>query len=189
MGVENMNSQTITVKNIQIKVYPEHGLSKENAIREANFDSLVVVSGFSPGPSVIVTDGKTSFVRKKIIHPLDPVPKKLLTEGKCQTFTVKGIKVLPIICYELLFPDLWINLEKPDVVTHHVGFPMFDISQMEGWRALHRVLAKHYKCPVVVCCGGSLPDPLNLSGIVYPKRNIVDYSELYEHKKYDSHWR
>jgi predicted amidohydrolase len=178
----------IKIKKIPVIVYPEFGLTKEEAINKARITNAIVVTGFkNPGQSVLVTDGKTSFVRPKLIHPLTEVPKELQSTGVCETFIIRGLKILPIICYELMFPDLWMNLEKPDLVTHHIGFPMFDVSQMEGWKALHRVLAKYYKCPVVVSCGGER-GPLNPSGIVYPDRNIIDYSLLYE-QGFDKHWR
>lgn len=97
-----------------------------------------------------------------------------------------GIKILPIICYEICFPRLWLrNLGKIDFITHHVGSSMFDVFQYEGWRALEEVLSLHYNCDVVVSCGGESDDPMNLTGIVHSERKLYDYSKLYE--KFDPH--
>lgn len=76
-----------------------------------------------------------------------------------------GSRVLILICYEMLFPDDYMQAKDVDFVVHMVGEPMHDEEQREGWAALHKVLAYLYSCPVICCCGG-VPGRMNLSGVV-----------------------
>jgi len=77
---------------------------------------------------------------------------------------------LPLICYELLFPQDYLKLYlKPDIIIHMVGFPMQDENQKEGWVAMQKALSIIYNCPLVCCCGGPMND-LNISGVITPNK-------------------
>lgn len=103
----------------------------------------------------------------------------------------KKLTLLPILCYELLFPEDWIDSKfKPDFITHHIGFPMFDAVQDEDWFSMQKVLALRFKCDVVVSCGktelslwenmiNKMEPGIDNSGVVYygsgrPERILLD---------------
>jgi len=106
--------------------------------------------------------------------------KKHLTQGEIETGTIPAngeispfviekekIEVLPIICYELLFPEDWLHLDiKPYFITHYIGFPMYDKIQDEAWFAMQKVLSLRFKCDVVVACGEGR-EGINNSGIIF----------------------
>lgn len=144
----------------------------------------VTVSGSSGTKIALIEKGEILDERYKEVYP--PFSKQTYkqTRGKIKEFEYDTYSILPIICYEILFPSLWMSPEfNPDFVTHHIGFPMFDIFQLEGWVALQEIMADFFDCPVVVSCGGP-KTKMNLTRVVYPgsNQNGIVYSpkELYQ---------
>lgn len=89
---------------------------------------------------------------------------------KPETINLDGKNVLILICYEIMFPEDWLQIkEKIDLVIHMVGFPMLDENQKEGWIALQKCLSLTYNCPVACCCGGER-NQMNITGILEPNK-------------------
>lgn len=83
--------------------------------------------------------------------------------------------VLPIICYELMFPEDWFAISRVvdvHMVLHMVGFPMFSEEQREGWVAMHKAISLAYGCPVVCCCGGE-SGRMNITGVIIDGRESL----------------
>ena len=93
-------------------------------------------------------------------HGFIPGPPAYLAE-------VGGLRILVLICKEILHPEDWWDQVPADLAVHQVGFPMFDRHQANGWRALHRALALHIGGPVLVQVHGEVDDPdTRISGVV-----------------------
>lgn len=118
--------------------------------------------------SVIVTDGTEVYRRLKYRLPLMDIRKKYV-KGKRPPRIVKmgGKRILPLICYEICFPDDW-PAGRADYIVHIVGFPMKDQSQFDRWRGLQEKAVAKYKCPLICVCGkGKGVDP---TGVIDYKR-------------------
>lgn len=88
------------------------------------------------------------------------------------TLLPAGITILPLICFEMLFPEDWFNSTgHVDFVVHLISSEMQDSHQAEGWQALHKILCLRFCCDVVVSSGISMnvppldPNRINLSGV------------------------
>ena len=93
---------------------------------------------------------------------------------KPEIIRIGAQSILPLICYEILFPEDYLpqsgHLRRPvDLIIHMVGFPMYDINQKEAWVAMQKTLSIMFNCPLVCCCGGE-PGEMNISGVVLPGR-------------------
>lgn len=164
-------------------ITPE-GSSLTRLQQNANKKRVNYIGGFnyfnSTGVALVKHNGEVLDKRFKVVYPAFTDRSKSKTDP-IRTFRYKETTILPLICYEIVFPRLWMKKEfKPDFVTHHVGFPMFDVFQLEGWRALQEAIAIFFNCDVVCSCGGTLKTPMNLSGIIKPKDKVFDYAPLYK---------
>lgn len=182
-------------KNKEFIVCPESGhlLNLKNLAKETG---KFVIGGFQVDlgtkVALINPEGEILDQRFKAVHPgfrdhskdkTDKIrPFYILT--KEVEFGGRPITVLPLICYEIIFPKLWTQaagVSNVNFVTHHVGSPMFDIFQLEGWRALQEMVGLLFDCDIICSCGGK-KSPMNLSGIIKTKDSIRNYNNLY--KKY-----
>ena len=184
--------KSITVKNVEVTITPEY-FSSFDSISElatkikgvfigshANYNK-VGISIFHNG-TLIGTRTKHRLTKTEI--DTGRIPGK----EKPRVFEVAGLRILPIICYELLYPKDYIFSKNVDLVTHHVYSVMFDLCQYEGWKAMYHTLSAHFDCPVITACGA--PNRLGLdkrflimstSGIVRPN----DPNEEFLDKKFD----
>jgi len=116
---------------------------------------------------------------------------ELYRRGKCrlygdEKFTVeRGVApypfvdkvlgyILPIVCYELMFPEDYIGNYiglRLDYVVHMVGWPMVSEEQREGWVAMHKALSIVLGCPVLCCCGGKR-GRMNITGVVTKQQEV-----------------
>ncbi len=53
--------------------------------------------------------------------------------SKSIMFEFKGFKILPLICYDLRFPNLSFTKEIPDLIVYSANWP---VSRIEHWKAL-----------------------------------------------------
>ena len=175
---------------VSFLVTPEYG--RIPRLQEiARKHDFVVIGGFvdEHGTGVVLVNkkGKVLDTRYKAMYPPFRPESKPRKTGKVRCFkfnvlSTKVIKILPLVCYEIVFPQLWMKEEfKPvDFVTHHVGFPMFDVFQYEGWRALERTASIFFNCDVIVYCGKDSTTPLNPTGVLsIGDKFVFDYKHLY----------
>ncbi len=77
-----------------------------------------------------------------------------------------GLRILDLICAEMLFPEDYWSEEDVDLIVHHVGFQMADEHQWFGWKAMQKALTLHFDCPLLCCVGNENAGDLVLTGLV-----------------------
>ncbi len=173
------NSIKINYDGIDFMIYSEYATTNPNEYSKiARINKCYVIGGateekcvssslFDPEGKLIAARNKTHLIKSELASgklPGDGIfPFEINANGK-------KITILPILCYELLFPEDWIGIEsKPNFVIHHIGFPMFNKGQDMDWFSMQKMLALRFKCDVVVACGNGEAegtDAINNSGVV-----------------------
>lgn len=155
--------------------------SLEELKKLANSNDKPVIGSYCDGNNISVglfLPG--NIVVDKRLKSVSPPWKERVLGKHMSVIEYDDVKILPIICYEIVFPKKWCNFEGVDFVTHHVGFPMFDVFQYEAWKGLEQAVSIFYDCDVIVCCGGE-KNEMNLTSIIN-KHTDFDFAHLY--KKY-----
>jgi len=186
MPMLELYEQFYQCKGFDFVVTPEGGyldsLQKSAKEKVTNYIGGFLEKGSWSSVGVTLVNSKGEIVdrRYKAVYP-GFVDRTYSKRGTVRPFIFNNITILPIVCYEIIFPRLWMKKEfKPDFITHHVGFDMFDVFQLEGWKALQESMAKFFNCDVICSCGGDTRSPMNLSGITKPNDTIYDYTPLYK---------
>lgn len=163
----NLNPNAGELSLRLIRIFSESAASSaEPYLAMAKETNQVIVGGVDDGTSIYVTvaHGSESYYRQK--HDLTSwelengyKPGKVSPE----IVSMGGLKILPLICYEICYPVYWPQFEPINYVVHIIGFPMFDKHQWAGWHGLQMVASRLYQCPVVCACGkGEGIDPTGL---------------------------
>jgi len=163
-----MIGESITYEDFT--VYPEYGRDQNpydfaETAKDSNYH-IITLAHKNKNTAVIAKSGKVIWQRSK--HRLFGNESELFAGELPYLAFLNGRKVLPLICYELLFPEDYWNIKGVDLVIHMVGFPMYDINQKEAWIAIQKAVSLHFKCPVVCCCGG-FRNEMNISRVVNAK--------------------
>lgn len=166
-----MKARPIRYQNVLL--YPEYcGLSIFQLAEVSGSTTDVVVAATvyeGENRCVILRRGEVVYSRAKhrlYVSEVGGVKAGKLPPSLIHVSTIGW--VLPIICYELMFPEDWFAPSKVvDVrmVLHMIGSPMHGENQREGWVAMHKAVSLAYGCPVVCCCGGKL-GRMNITGVV-----------------------
>ena len=154
----------------EFTVYPEHCELPLEELRANSLDGnfhIATIPETGNNMMVIHYKGERLYSRPKFrLHNTEQATPGI---NPPEVIYCNHNRILPLICYELLFPQDYLKLYlKPDLIIHMVGFPMQDENQKEGWVAMQKALSIIYNCPLVCCCGGPMND-LNISGVTYPK--------------------
>lgn len=159
------SEQLFNVKDESFLVLPEYYSTIDKIVKRAKKQSLNIISGYhnSKESGVVLVDNTgTLIARRKKVRLVKAEQDRGMKAGKkILLFRYKDITILPLICYEIVYPIDYYHFgkeitnfsEKIDFITHHIYSPMFDIYQYEGWRALQQAVGQHYNCPVIVACG------------------------------------
>ena len=185
--------KSITVKNVKVTITPEYFGSFDSIRALASKTKGVFIGSYASYNEVgIAIYNNGLFIGSRLKHRLTKTeidtgrrPGKV----KPKVFEVAGLRILPIICYELLYPkDYVFEYRKVDLITHHVYSVMFDLCQYEGWKAMYHTLSIYFNCPVITSSGSpsvlSLDNrflTMDVSGIVKPE----DPNEEFLNKKFD----
>lgn len=149
------------LKNQKFILYDEYAFSTVNQIRKLSRKQkdVVFLCGLRTTKgvfSVMYQNGNWEGEHEKTHYTTSEKNQGLvepLTRKDC--FNYNGIKILPILCYEICFPeDIMRSIYKPDVIVHHIGFPMYDKHQYKAWKALEQSVGIYHNCPVYVSTGG-----------------------------------
>lgn len=171
-----------------ILVIEEYYGSFNDVRKEAFKNKCITIGGYwkndQVGVALFDSKGQVIGQREKFRLTKSEVPSRTRGLLKPQVIEVEGIKVLPIICYELLYPKDYLHIKNVDVITHHVFSPMFNLEQYEGWKAMYHTLSVFFNCPVVSASGPPFHTPMNVTGIVLP----TDENEEFLDDKFDN-WR
>jgi len=133
-----------------------------------------------PSREIYINTCTSSFSRtKRVLTSWDIAEGIIAPMGPIRVITVNNpqgrnqIAVLPLLCAEILQPHLWWTQDVTvDVITHCVGFNMFDEHQFKAWRALQQSASLHFQAPLV-CSSGGEHNELNLTGLVTGDRVIT----------------
>ena len=153
------------IKDTIIKVYPEYTLKNKSDYIPLENDVIVIggVQEFNQTKIIIATNNGVVFERAKrrlCSMEYDKIPGMFP-----QPFLVNGFNILALSCSEILFPEDFFHFKNIDLITHSVGFEMYNIHQYKAWRALQKAVSLHFKCPLV-CCSGGKQNEFNLSGVL-----------------------
>lgn len=175
-------SQSFVVGTTVFRVYPEdytvsvqayEGISKEHP-------DEVIVGGAVIGKGVIHRRYYHKIVMAKNGQVLDYRDKVALSRYDEEHgfvagedfyfFKVDGLNILPVICQELTKPRIWKQLRgKVDLVTVHIGTPMWNEAQAKRWKSLINFISSWFNTTVVVSVGGG--KGIDISGVYkYDKR-------------------
>ena len=165
--------------DVKFRVMPEYTRYRPaDYIRQAEVYNETVIGGLhlDGGLAVAVFDPVMDDYRLK--HRLTSAENEAgVYRGKPpRIFNVGNrFRILPIICYELLFPQDYYGLSqiRVDFITHHVGYPMYDRHQMKAWVALQQAASLHFRCPLISVCGGE-DGPMNIT-------HVIDGEEVFEY--------
>ena len=159
-------------------VCPEYTLyNKEDYVDMAKNDpyphrqhilSIGGVQEFNQTKVVIANEKGVLFERGK--YRLTSMEKNMRQGKPPEVFHLYSVGILPLLCSEILYPEDYFHLKDQigsniKIVTHHVGFEMYDEHQFKAWRSLQKAVAAHFHCPVV-CSSGGKRNELNLTGII-----------------------
>ena len=76
---------------------------------------------------------------------------------------ILDMRILVILCKEILFPEDFWEHENVDLVVHQIGYEMHSKDQRKAWFALQKSLILHFDCPVA-CCVNNDGDKYPLTG-------------------------
>jgi len=159
------------IKGQKFILYSEYAFSNMNQIKKISRqqkDTVYICGLRIPKGvfSVMVKNGVWQGEREKTHYTTFEKKDGLEERGwHFGTMNYNGIEILPILCYEICFPeDTMKSIYKPDVIVHHIGFPMYDKHQYEAWFALEKSLAVFYNCPVYASTGGE--EKLGINGVI-----------------------
>ena len=168
-----MKSKPIEFENILL--YPEYcGLSVFQLcqVSKEKPSSVIVAATVYEGCNYCFVLRHGDVVYRRAKHRLYATEVGVVEKGELPptpVFISTVGWVLPIICYELVYPEDWfaVCVKVIDIraVLHMVGFPMTSEDQREGWVAMHKAISLVYGCPVVCCCGGK-SGRMNITGVV-----------------------
>ena len=133
-----MEGTPVTYK--EFTVYPEYCELPLEELRDNSFDgnyhtATLPISGYNM--MVIYNKGERIYSRPKYRLHNQETEQVIPGEGLPKVIKTGSISILPLICYELLFPEDYLKLYlSPKVIIHMVGFPMYDENQKEGWVAM-----------------------------------------------------
>lgn len=194
------SEQLFTIKGETFLVLPEYYNTIEKIAKRAKKQALNIISGYynSKESGVVLVDREGNVVaRRKKVRPVRAEQDRGMETGKALLlFRYKDIVILPIICYEIVYPKDYYHFgeevsnfsERIDFITHHIYSPMFDIYQYEGWRALEQAVGQHYNCPVIVACGEDKREH-ELSIFNLTKTILPTEQEEFTVEKFDKHRR
>ena len=155
----------------EFTVYPEYcGLSLEELSKNSMDGTYHIATLPLLGHNMMVIHYKGEKIYSRPKYRLFKTEHEV-TPGEVPpiTLNINNNLMLPLICYELMFPEDYLKLYQwVSVIIHMVGFPMYDENQKEGWVAMQKALTIIYNCPLVCCCGGPMNN-FNISGIIYPQ--------------------
>jgi omega-amidase len=147
-------------------------------LMELCFDFQLIISGsityFHEGKwfnKMITIDSSGLIHEYDKIHLFSPAGEdKNYTKGdKISVWTVGEWKVLPLICYDLRFPDISFIQEMPDIIIYAANWPE---SRIHHWDALLKARAIENQCYVI----GVNRVGTDENGYVYPGHSAVyDY--------------
>jgi len=163
----------IPINYQEFTVYPEYcNLSLDHLMDQSIKTGKYQVATSEVGNQnqvVVVYRGKTIHTRGKYrLHHTEVDRGIKPGRLKPRVFNFGGRNTLILICYEIVFPEDYLDIRrKVDLIIHIVGQPMFSEEQREGWVALQKALSLVYNCPVVCCCGG-YKDRMNITGVTTP---------------------
>lgn len=184
--------KSITVKNVKVTITPEYFGSFDSIKALASKIKGVFIGSYASYNEVgIAIYNNGLFIGSRLKHRLTKTEigtGRKPGKEKPNVFEVAGLRILPIICYELLYPKDYLQHKEVDLITHHVYSVMFDLAQYEGWKAMYHTLSVYFDCPIIISCGSpsllSLDNrflTMDVSGIVKPE----DSNENFLHKKFD----
>ncbi len=147
-------------------------------LMELCFDFQLIISGsipyFHEGKwfnKMITIDSSGLIHEYDKIHLFSPAGEdKNYTKGdKTSVWSVGEWKVLPLICYDLRFPDVSFIQEIPDIIIYAANWPE---SRIHHWDALLKARAIENQCYVI----GVNRVGTDENGYVYPGHSVVyDY--------------
>jgi len=147
-------------------------------LKELCFDFQLIISGsipyFHEGKwfNKMITVGSSGLIHEyDKIHLFSPAGEdKNYTKGdKISVWSVGEWKVLPLICYDLRFPDVSFVQEMPDIIIYVANWPE---SRILHWDALLKARAIENQCYVI----GVNRVGTDENGYVYPGHSVVyDY--------------
>jgi len=151
-------------------VYPEYTNLTINDYLKLS-DGKSIIGGLRQGDfinTVLVKNGQLLDTRSKVTPTSSEINDGVKPGDQIRTFAWDDYTILPIICFEICFPELYYNIsDKVDLITHHVGFPMFNQYQYTAWNALQKAVCEHFHAPIVSVCGGP-STKLNITQVIRP---------------------
>lgn len=153
------------INDTVFKVYPEYTLRNKEDYIPSSVDVVVIggVQEFNQTKIIIATSMGVVFERAK--KRLCSMESDKIPGTSPTPFLVNGFNVLALSCSEILYPEDFFHFKNIDLVTHSVGFEMYNIHQYKAWKALQKSIVEHFKCPLICCSGGETGE-LNLTGII-----------------------
>jgi len=152
----------------KIKVFPEAYASSYRSLVRKGFISIGGLNNKHLEVVMVNDKGEILDRRGKVV--LTRADKRYGYEAgnEFRTFQLGKYRILSIICYEICFPRIWKQIKgKISLVTHHIGFPMYNEKQAKTWRKLQWEVVKYFKCDLV-CSVGRWKEikGIDISGII-----------------------
>lgn len=163
---------------VPIVVYPEYThytLDDFKTISENMGKPIIGGLYKKPFISVVMVDGDNLIGERLKRHTTSKERESgfIDSEEYVKCFKYKCWNILPIICKEILYPEdyYWMNQirdrkKQVNLITHHVGYPMYDKVQKDSWVALQKAMVEHFNCPLVCACGGEYDGGINITGVI-----------------------
>jgi len=168
------------INGVKILLFSEFYSDNQRAVAKLSelWKDNLIFSGYATDKiyMAMALNGKVLDKRAKIM--LTREDAKYYKKGDIEDFKVfkfNGITILPIICYEIVFSNLWRRIkEKVDVIVHNLSDPMWNEDQKLRWTGLQNYMVRYYKCDLVCCVGNSKKEDKNKLDI----SRVVKYAEL-----------
>lgn len=152
-------------KDITFEIYPEYTTYQIEDYKQIVNDVLIGGYQYQNKVSVCLIDKDGFILTRSKKHLTMWELDTGITSGCVKVFEYKELRILPILCYEICYPESFFNLTDIDLITHHVAYPMKDKDQYKGWLGLQKAFSQHFNCPLVCACGGE-KGVFNLTGII-----------------------
>jgi predicted amidohydrolase len=164
------------ISGLKIKVFSEFYADNQRAVAKLSelWNDNLILCGYATDKiyMAMALNGKVLDKRAKVM--LTKEDRKHYKAGdisEIRTFNIDGFKIIPVICYEIVFSAMWRRIPKADLIVHLIGDAMYNEHQKLKWSGLQEYMVRHFKCPLVCAVGGKTTERikklgLDISGVV-----------------------
>jgi len=160
-----------TLGKYKLKIFPEAFSPSVHFMISKGYISLGGLDDKHLSVIMLNDKGKILDQRPKVVMSKRDMELGYIPGDEFKTFHLgrgkSRLTILPIICYEIKFRDIWQSItEEVNLVTHHIGYNMRDLEQAKRWISLQKEVANFFECDLVCSCGNH-EKGINISGIQF----------------------